>query len=237
MNMASKPHAKPIYKILPAGPEDAEQVAAVGNKAFRTSTLHEAMFPEEKAHLTPPEELRDWRTQRRAAFMRNERHLGFKAVLVDQPDIIIGYVGWMKPGHFTKKQGLSSLVNGQAKSEPDPEASQSGPPACMNAGIKQGLEAELDRKREQIWKDDSNFWYLAACGVDPDYQRQGIAGALLREGLEQADAQGLPAYLESTPEGAFLYPRLGFETLEVIEMLDGRYRTSIMIRRPRIDQS
>ncbi|RMY61091.1 hypothetical protein D0863_11396 [Hortaea werneckii] len=234
--MASKPHAKPIYKILPAGPEDAEQVAAVGNKAFRTSTLHEAMFPEEKAHLTPPEELRNWRTQRRAAFMRNERHLGFKAVLADQPDVIIGYVGWMKPGHFTKKQGLGSLVNGQAESEPDPQASQSGPPACMNAGIKQGLEAELDRKREQVWKDDSNFWYLAACGVDPDYQRQGIAGALLREGLEQADAQGLPAYLESTPEGALLYPRLGFETLEVMEMLDGRYRTSIMIRRPKANQ-
>ncbi|KAI6799842.1 hypothetical protein KC332_g15082 [Hortaea werneckii] len=234
--MASTAHTKSIYKILPAGPEDAEQVAAVGNKAFCTSSLYQAMFPKEKAHLTPPEELRNWRTQRRAAFMRNERHLGFKAVLTDQPDVIIGYVGWMKPGHFTKKEGLGSLVNGQAESGPDSEASPSEPPACMNAGIKQGLEAELDRKRAEIWRDDPNFWYLAACGVDPDYQRQGIAGALLREGLEQADAQGLPAYLESTPEGAFLYPRFGFETLEVMEMLDGRYRTSIMIRRPKTSQ-
>jgi ribosomal protein S18 acetylase RimI-like enzyme len=40
-------------------------------------------------------------------------------------------------------------------------------------------------------------WYLWAIGVDPDYQRQGIGGRLLQLGLERADADHLPCYLET----------------------------------------
>lgn len=42
-----------------------------------------------------------------------------------------------------------------------------------------------------------DHWYLAAIGVEPKVAGQGLGSALLRRGLEVADAQGKPCYLET----------------------------------------
>lgn len=47
--------------------------------------------------------------------------------------------------------------------------------------------------------------------VDPKYQKRGVGQALLRWGLDQADAEGLEAYLESSDDGLRLYGKNGFE--------------------------
>lgn len=41
--------------------------------------------------------------------------------------------------------------------------------------------------------------------------RQGIASRLVALPFKEADDLKLPVYLESTPEGGKVYPRLGFE--------------------------
>ncbi|KAJ7023421.1 hypothetical protein C8F04DRAFT_1134769, partial [Mycena alexandri] len=43
--------------------------------------------------------------------------------------------------------------------------------------------------------------------VDPKYQQRGIGQALLQWGLDQVDAEGLEAYLESSDAGRQLYER------------------------------
>ncbi|GAB2745360.1 GNAT family N-acetyltransferase [Streptomyces bullii] len=54
-------------------------------------------------------------------------------------------------------------------------------------------------------------WYLAVIGVDPAAQGQGHGAALLRSGLDKADAAGLPAYLESSkPSNLPFYEHFGF---------------------------
>jgi ribosomal protein S18 acetylase RimI-like enzyme len=61
--------------------------------------------------------------------------------------------------------------------------------------------------------------YIAYAGVAPDRQGQGLGTALLRPALDQADAAGLPAYLEaSSPDNARLYERLGFEGTQEIRL-------------------
>ncbi|HZR14450.1 MAG TPA: GNAT family N-acetyltransferase [Acidimicrobiia bacterium] len=54
-------------------------------------------------------------------------------------------------------------------------------------------------------------WYLALLCVDPAEQSHGYGAALVMRGLERADADGLPAYLEtSNPRNLAWYGRFGF---------------------------
>jgi ribosomal protein S18 acetylase RimI-like enzyme len=56
--------------------------------------------------------------------------------------------------------------------------------------------------------------YLPFIGVDPRMQGRGIGSALLRVGLDRADRDGLPSYLEaSSPRNRVLYERHGFEVV------------------------
>jgi ribosomal protein S18 acetylase RimI-like enzyme len=61
-------------------------------------------------------------------------------------------------------------------------------------------------------------WYLPLIGVDPSRQGRGLGSALLKAGLARCDADGLPAYLESSsPRNVPLYERHGFEVIGLIK--------------------
>ena len=53
-------------------------------------------------------------------------------------------------------------------------------------------------------------WYLQLLGVEPTAQHTGVGSALVREQLKRLDAEGLPAYLETTKENLVFYGTLGF---------------------------
>src|SRR5690606_19676092 len=58
-------------------------------------------------------------------------------------------------------------------------------------------------------------WFLAAVGVEPARQGQGIGSRLLRPMLARADSQGLPCWLDTHQEqNVRLYERLGFQVRE-----------------------
>lgn len=64
---------------------------------------------------------------------------------------------------------------------------------------------------------DEPHWYLPMIGVEPGRQGSGIGSALLQHTLANCDADGLPAYLESTnPKNIPLYERFGFEVAGTI---------------------
>jgi GNAT superfamily N-acetyltransferase len=65
-------------------------------------------------------------------------------------------------------------------------------------------------------------WYLAIIGVDPVRQGHGVGAALLRSRLRRCDAEGLPAYLESSNlENTPLYQHFGFHVTGTLGLLDG----------------
>lgn len=77
-------------------------------------------------------------------------------------------------------------------------------------------------------------WYLATLGTEPDRQGQGIGSALLREVLSSLDAEGLPAYLESSKErNVPFYARHGFEVTGEIHTPRGGPTLWLMWREPR----
>lgn len=61
-------------------------------------------------------------------------------------------------------------------------------------------------------------WYLAAVGVDPARQGEGLGSTMLKAGLQLCDEQRLPAYLESSsPRNVPLYERHGFEVIGKVQ--------------------
>lgn len=76
-------------------------------------------------------------------------------------------------------------------------------------------------------------WYLAVLGVAPQYQGQGIGGALLQPILQQADRDQIPCYLETSTESAVrFYQRHGFEVAR-IKTVAGALKYWTMQRSPR----
>ena len=57
--------------------------------------------------------------------------------------------------------------------------------------------------------------YLFAIGARSGHQGKGIGGKLMQAGLERVDAEGMPAYLESSKEvNVPFYRRFGFEVIQ-----------------------
>lgn len=68
---------------------------------------------------------------------------------------------------------------------------------------------------------DAPHWYLSMIGVDPACQGRGLGSAMLKHTLALIDAEGLPAYLESSnPKNTPLYERFGFSVIGQIQPAD-----------------
>ena len=77
-----------------------------------------------------------------------------------------------------------------------------------------------EKAHHKYMKED--HWYLFFMGVDPKDQCKGIGSALIRSVTEEADADGLPCYLEaSSQKSRDLYLRHGFKVNEEIHMPKG----------------
>ena len=59
---------------------------------------------------------------------------------------------------------------------------------------------------------------LSLLATDPTRRGLGAGSALVRWGLELANKQQLPVYLEATPKGYPVYRKLGFEDLDVQDL-------------------
>lgn len=70
---------------------------------------------------------------------------------------------------------------------------------------------------------DRPHWYLNVIATLPERQGQGLGAQALRPVLERCDAEGAPAYLESSnPRNMTLYRRHGFEErADTIDLPDG----------------
>jgi ribosomal protein S18 acetylase RimI-like enzyme len=67
-----------------------------------------------------------------------------------------------------------------------------------------------------------DHWYLAMLGTDPPSQGRGLGSAVLAPVLEQCDADGVGAYLESSKERNIdFYARHGFRVLGELRLLRG----------------
>jgi len=65
-------------------------------------------------------------------------------------------------------------------------------------------------------------WYLAVLGTHPDHQGKGLGSAVLQPVLDHCDAEGIPAYLESSKDrNVPFYRRHGFEVTGEVTLPKG----------------
>ncbi|WP_447035150.1 GNAT family N-acetyltransferase [Streptomyces sp. DSM 118878] len=120
---------------------------------------------------------------------------------------------------------------GRAKAVPDAETVQ-------ELQVILGERAELfgDAARAAAeHAPEEDHWYLAVVGADPAARGQGHGANLLRSGLAQADAAGLPVRLESSkPSNLPFYEHFGFSVQEEMRLPGGGPVLWSMRREPRI---
>ena len=84
--------------------------------------------------------------------------------------------------------------------------------------LTQAPQNALCGPRNSGWTaPDEPHWYLPFIGVRPEAQGRGMGAHLLELGLDRADADGMPAYLEATSRRSVpLYSRHGFKVIGVV---------------------
>lgn len=126
----------------------------------------------------------------------------FQSGTADLSEDDAGAALWVPPGASTDEETLAGLV----ASSVDPDRH----PAMFS------LLEQMDQHHPT-----EPHWYLPFIGVEPTRQGRGVGALLLRRGLERADRDGLPAYLEaSSPRNRALYERHGFVATAEIRAAD-----------------
>ncbi|WP_330180664.1 GNAT family N-acetyltransferase [Nocardia sp. NBC_01503] len=138
-------------------------------------------------------------------------------VAVDDSGDLVGVAMWAPPGHsseHTNLRALSGLIR-----------------AFRGRLFAAGRMAE---KMAAEHPHDPPHWYLASIGTLPATRGKGYGKALLSARLDRCDAEGLPAYLESSkPENVPYYERFGFEVTAELDATEGGPLMWKMWREPR----
>ena len=101
------------------------------------------------------------------------------------------------------------------------------------AGPRAGEIVELVSRFEARHPTDVPHYYLTLLGTRPEDRGRGLGMGLLAENLKAIDAEGAPAYLESTnPDNNARYARLGFREVGEFTTPDGTRTVTTMWRDP-----
>ena len=204
---------RPLLDVLPLGRKDAGSAGEVLGRAFFDTEQWATLLPDPSVRLRKLTQMFTGTVKLTiAAGGVAERSRGFEAVAL-----------WLPPG---KSLGTWPIVKSGFAS-----VRFAVTPPFPNTRRMMATLGEFDRSHKQRMPDP--HWYLMALGVDPEYQHAGHGSALVRWGIQRADTDNMPIYLETeTGASASFYDQLGFEVLDEITIEAIGLLFSLMIRHP-----
>ena len=156
------------------------------------------------------------------------------AVYLDRRDEFFDAMGGAAFAHgtaFVADEGAAVALWLPPGVEPDGERMA----AIMDAQTPAGRQAEMEElfaRMEECHLAEPH-WYLPLIAADPARQGEGLGTALMAAAVARIDADGRPAYLESSnPRNIPLYERFGFERIGEIRTETSPVLTP-MVRRGR----
>lgn len=144
--------------------------------------------------------------KQRALFVSEAKRALKKGAVHTTPDgPAKGAAIWMAPGQW-KMGGLELL--GQV-------------PLLFQLGSCTPRALNLLSQMEKVHPKEPH-WYLAILGTATEHQGKGVGSAMLKPVLDTCDAEGIPAYLESSKESNIaFYKRHGFEVTDEVTAKNG----------------
>jgi ribosomal protein S18 acetylase RimI-like enzyme len=129
----------------------------------------------------------------------------------------------------------TSVWTPPGKTELSPEAKAKVEPfLAAELGAHAESVLQMLERFEAVSPDDESFYYLSFLGTHPEHRGHGIGMSLLETNLTHVDAEGMPAYLESSnPANDARYERLGFKPRSGFETPDGKHAVTTMWREAR----
>ncbi len=182
--------------VRPATAADTSAAVAVLARAFHDHPVYRHALPDEAA-----------RRRRLPGLMHTMvvtmyGDAGPLDVADDEIGSLVGAAAWHRPGH-PDPGGWRMLrgVAGMARA------------TRTRLGEWSRLGSAIDRMRPE-----EPHWYLFHVGAEPGHQGRGVGSALVRRGLERADADGVAAHLECAPELVGYYARFGFAEVAAVPL-------------------
>ncbi|MGY1623942.1 GNAT family N-acetyltransferase [Geodermatophilus sp. SYSU D00965] len=155
--------------------------------------------------------------------LRALHHLYLTAVAVPFGHVEIGKVG---------QDVVGVAVWLPSTGVPDEVWAQVGPAAAELAGRRAAAAAEAEEELVGRRLGEPHLT-LASLGVVQHQRGRGLGATLLAPGLDHADRDGLPVFLETSAErNVRFYRRLGFTVTDVVDLPRGGPRTWLMLRKP-----
>jgi GNAT superfamily N-acetyltransferase len=170
-------------------------------RAFVDDPMFEWVFPDPAT-----------RRQKLAVLNRIPLEFGLRSgLMVTQSDNGRGVAIWLRPGQSLTPMGMarSGMLT-----------------APFRVGFASlGRFARANATMEPVHKKamgDLPHWQLLIVAVDPDLQGQGHGAALVRQGLDRVDRDGLPCYLDTSKAANVpFYEYLGFAAVDQVPLGKG----------------
>jgi GNAT superfamily N-acetyltransferase len=204
-------------KAIPVNPEEADALGGVLARAFIEDPGCRHIFPERDRYLRKMQSL----------FSRGVRLAAEYGVVYTTPERS-GAALWLSPD-AKKTIGLRELIHSGFLF-----ALVRLAPGELRCVMKMHYDAVARIQRHV----KTPHWVLDTLGVAPEYQGQGVAGALIQVVLEQADAVGIPCYVITHKlSNITLYKHFGFEVVESSQVQGLNIIVTSLRRKPRRSDS
>jgi len=179
-----------------AGPTDVEALEDVLQAAFWDDPVMTFLFPDAPSRAR--------RSARLFRALLHRHYLPMRTVWTTADQT--GAALWAPPGHWKL---------------PTAQVVRSLPAVAMSLGRHAPRSLRFMDEIDRIHPGDPH-WYLGVLGTDPPHQGRGIGSALMAPVLTRCDAEGVPAYLESSKQSnVAFYARHGFAVVGEVQPRGG----------------